>query len=42
MYDNWEKTSDLYELIYDYYKDSKDVKVYLKRGECDSESDEEN
>ena len=40
-YDNWEKNDDLYELIYDYYKDSKEVKVYLKGGECESESDGE-
>ena len=40
-YDYWEKNEDFYDLVQDYYKDSKEVKVYLKGGECDSESDEE-
>lgn len=38
-YDNWEKNDELYELIREYYKDSKEVKVYLKGGDCESESD---
>ena len=40
-YDNWERNDELYELIQEYYKDSKEVKVYLKGGDCDSESDGE-
>ena len=39
-YEFWEKTDD-YDQLADYYKDSKEVKVYLKGGECDSESDED-
>lgn len=38
-YDYWEKSYDFYEQVQEYYKDSKEVKVYLKGGECDSESD---
>ena len=40
-YDYWEKNDEFYELVQEYYKDSKEVKVYLKGGECDSESDGE-
>ena len=40
-YDYWEKSEDFYGQVSEYYKDCKEVKVYLRGGECDSESDKE-
>ena len=33
--------ADFYEEVIEYYKDRHDVKCYVKGGECDSDSDNE-
>ena len=42
LYDGIMKTqADFYEEVIEYYKDRHDVKCYVKGGECDSDSDNE-